>query len=58
MSDNKKFIADVQAFKDKTMEKMLRVAKQSIQDTIQTAQTPEAPGGYCWPAMRTGRTFI
>lgn len=45
MTDNKQFIADVQAFKDKTIEQMLRVAKQSIQDTIETAQKPVAQGG-------------
>jgi hypothetical protein len=45
MTDNRKFIADVEAFKNKTIEQMLRVAKASIQDTIQTAQTPVAQGG-------------
>ncbi|MEW4469007.1 hypothetical protein AB1K62_14365 [Parasphingorhabdus sp. JC815] len=42
---NKKFIADVKAFTDKTAGQMLRVAKQSLQDTIRTAQTPVAQGG-------------
>jgi hypothetical protein len=45
VTDNKKFIADVEAFKNKTIEQMLRVAKQSIQDTIEIAQTPVAQGG-------------
>lgn len=45
MTDNRKFIADVSAFVDKTKEQMLRVAKQSIQDTITIAQTPVAKGG-------------
>lgn len=45
MTDNRKFLADVQAFADKTTEQMLRVAKQSLQDTIHIAQTPVAQGG-------------
>jgi len=45
MTDNRKFIADVSAFVEKTKEQMLRVAKQSIQDTIKEAQTPVAKGG-------------
>lgn len=45
MTDNKKFVADVEAFRDKTIEQMLRVARESIQDTIRVAQTPVAQGG-------------
>lgn len=45
MSDNRKFIADVEAFADKTKDQMLRVAKQSIQDTVKHAQTPVSKGG-------------
>lgn len=42
---NKKFIADVSAFAKKTDEVMLRIAKQSLQDVINKAQTPVAQGG-------------
>ena len=45
MADNRKFIADVTKFSDLTAEKMLRVAKQSIQDVVRIAQTPVAQGG-------------
>lgn len=45
MTDNRKFIADVSAFVDKTKDQMLRVARQSIQDTVKLAQTPVAKGG-------------
>lgn len=45
MTNNRQFIADVEAFKDKTIEQLLRVARQSIQDTIEDAQTPVAKGG-------------
>lgn len=45
MTNNRKFIADVKAFVDKTPDQMLRVAKQSLQDTIRYAQTPVAQGG-------------
>ena len=45
MTDNRRFIADVEAFANLTAEKMLRVAKQSLQDTIRYAQTPVAKGG-------------
>ena len=45
MTDNRKFIADVSAFADKTADQMLRVAKQSIQDTVRSAQVPVAQGG-------------
>lgn len=45
MTDNRKFIADVSAWADKTKEQMLRVAKQSIQDVVEQAQTPVAQGG-------------
>lgn len=43
--DNRKFVADVEAFADLTIDKMLRVARQSIQDTVRQAQTPVAQGG-------------
>ncbi|MEL7688931.1 hypothetical protein AAG596_15710 [Citromicrobium bathyomarinum] len=45
MADNTRFIADVSAWADRTAEQMLRVAKQSLQDTIRDAQTPVAQGG-------------
>lgn len=45
MNDNRKFVADVSAFADKTIDQMLRVAKQSIQDVVKQAQTPVAKGG-------------
>lgn len=45
MADNRKFVADVERFANLTADKMLRVAKQSIQDTVRAAQTPVAQGG-------------
>lgn len=45
MTDNRKFEADVKAFADKTADQMLRVAKQSVQDVVRSAQTPVAQGG-------------
>ncbi len=45
VADNRKFIADVEAFAGKTAGQMLRVAKQSIQDTVRDAQTTVAQGG-------------
>lgn len=45
MANNRKFIADVSAFADKTTEQMLRVARQSIQDTVRAAQRTVADGG-------------
>lgn len=45
MSNNRKFVADVEAFKRLTIDKMLRVAKQSLQDVIREAQTTVAQGG-------------
>ena len=45
MANNRRFIADVQKFADKTSDQMLRVAKQSIQDTVREAQTTVAQGG-------------
>lgn len=45
MTDNRKFIADVRKFADKTADQMLRVAKQSIQDTVRYAQKTAAQGG-------------
>ena len=43
--DNRKFVADVEAFADKTADQMIRVARQSIQDVVRDAQTPVAQGG-------------
>jgi hypothetical protein len=43
--DNRKFMADVSRFADKSKNQMLRVAKQSIQDVVRIAQTPVAQGG-------------
>lgn len=45
MANNAKFIADVEAFKRLTVDKMTRVARQSLQDVIRIAQTPTAQGG-------------
>lgn len=45
MAKNAKFIADVSRFADLTADKMLRVARQSIQDVVRIAQTPVAQGG-------------
>lgn len=45
MADNRKFVTDVSRFADKTADQMLRVAKQSIQDTLRMAQTTVAKGG-------------
>lgn len=45
MPDNRKFIADVGKFADKTTDQMLRVAKQSIQDTVRIAQRTGSDGG-------------
>ena len=45
MADNRKFIADVSRFADKTADQMLRVARQSIDDVVRIAQTPVAKGG-------------
>lgn len=45
MANNAKFIADVSKFTDLTADKMLRVARQSIQDVVRIAQTPVAQGG-------------
>lgn len=45
MADNRKFIADVERFGTLTVEKMLRVAKQSTDDVVREAQTPVAKGG-------------
>lgn len=45
VTNNAKFIADVEAFKRLTKDKMLQVAKQSAQDVIRIAQTPVAQGG-------------
>ena len=45
MTNNRKFIADVSRFADKTADQMLRVARQSIDDTVRIAQTTVAQGG-------------
>ena len=45
MTNNRKFVADVEAFASKTADQMLRVAKQSIQDVVTIAQTPVSKGG-------------
>jgi hypothetical protein len=45
VADNKRFVADVDAFKRLTIDKMTRVAKQSLQDVIRTAQVTVAQGG-------------
>lgn len=45
MADNRKFIADVSRFADKTADQMLRVAKTSLQDVLRDAQTTVAQGG-------------
>lgn len=45
MAGNRKFIADVEAFADKTAKQMLAVARQSIQDTVRDAQRTVADGG-------------
>lgn len=45
MANNAKFIADVSRFADKTADQMLRVARQSIQDTVRDAQRTVADGG-------------
>ena len=45
MTYNRNFIADVSRFADKTADQMLRVARQSIDDTVRLAQTTVAQGG-------------
>jgi len=45
MSNNAKFIADVEAFANKAAEQLLAVAKQSVQDVVRDAQTPVSQGG-------------
>ena len=45
MANNRKFVADVSRFADKTADQMLRVARQSIQDTVRIAQRTVADGG-------------
>lgn len=42
---NTVFTADIAEFQRLTLDKMRRVARQSIQDTINLAQTPVAQGG-------------
>lgn len=45
MPDNRKFTADVNRFAQLSADKMLRVARQSIDDVVRDAQTPVAKGG-------------
>jgi hypothetical protein len=45
VANNRKFIADVSRFADKTADQMLLVARQSIDDVVRIAQTPVAKGG-------------
>lgn len=45
MADNRKFVADVEAFKRLTVDKMTKVARTSLQDVIRIAQTPVSQGG-------------
>ena len=45
MTNNRKFIADVNRWADLSADKMLRVAKQSTDDVVRIAQTPVAKGG-------------
>jgi hypothetical protein len=42
---NKVFVADVEGFANLTVDKMMRVARQSIDDTLRAAQTPVSKGG-------------
>lgn len=58
MADNKRFTADVEAFAKLTKDKMLRVAKQSIQDVMLDAQTPVAKGGNMPVVTSTLRNSI
>lgn len=43
--DNKKFIADVEKFSNVSKDKLLKVARQSIDDTVRIAQSPVSKGG-------------
>jgi hypothetical protein len=45
VAENKRFMADVSRFVDLTSRDLLNVAKQSLQDVIEDAQTPVARGG-------------
>ena len=45
MNDNAKFSADVKRWGDRSLDKLLRVAKQSTQDVTRIAQTTVAQGG-------------
>jgi hypothetical protein len=45
MTDNRKFIADVNRWGNLTADKMLRVAKQSTDDVVRIAQRTVADGG-------------
>jgi hypothetical protein len=55
MTNNKTFIADVGAFVAMAKERMLAVAKESLQEVIRDAQTPVAQGGNMpvdWGTLR------
>jgi hypothetical protein len=43
---NKTFIADINAWAEKSEREWLRLARQSIDDTVRIAQTPIAKGGF------------
>ena len=45
MTDNRKFIADVEAFAGKTADQMAEIFSLSFSDTLRTAQTPVSQGG-------------
>ena len=45
MNDNLKFSADVKRWGDRSLDKLLKVAKQSTQDVTRIAQTTVAQGG-------------
>lgn len=45
MTDNRAFIASVDAFRNKTLDQMKRVVQQSAQDITRLAQSPVAQGG-------------
>lgn len=45
MADNRLFMANVRKFADLSADKMLRVAKQSVQEVVEIAQTPVGKGG-------------
>jgi hypothetical protein len=45
VANNRKFLADVSRFSDRTADDLLRVARQSIQDVVRIAQRTVADGG-------------